>query len=243
MEVSFLGSANAFAAEGRYWSSFIVDGKYQFDAPPTLLPQLKRLGVSLPEIEVIFITHFHGDHFVGLPFLLLEYTYMTPRTKDLYIVGPPGCEAVLEDFAHRVYPNIIKDAGYRRIYMDAEPGKQQKGRLGHLHLLPDEPRQEGRPPRPGLPRPDRRQDPRLHRRHDDVRRSGPARRRRRRLRRRLHLLRRLRPEHMGLDDIKVIRRRISPETTMILTHLDAKPSVNGLANTLVAEDLKTFHFD
>ena len=75
MEITFLGSANAFAAEGRYWSSFIVDGKYQFDAPPTLLPHLKQLGVSLPDIEVIFITHQHADHIGGLEELALTNTY------------------------------------------------------------------------------------------------------------------------------------------------------------------------
>ena len=57
MEVTFLGSSNAFAAEGRYWSSFIVDKKYQFDAPPTLLPQLKQLHIPMEDIEVLFISH------------------------------------------------------------------------------------------------------------------------------------------------------------------------------------------
>jgi ribonuclease BN (tRNA processing enzyme) len=114
MEVTFLGSSNAFASEGRYWSSFIVDRKYQFDAPPTLLPQLKQLKVPLEDIEVLFISHGHGDHFIGLPFLMLEYMYMTKREKDLYIVGPPNCEEWLEDFSNRVYPNITRDAGYKR---------------------------------------------------------------------------------------------------------------------------------
>ncbi len=50
------------------------------------------------------------------------------------------------------------------------------------------------------------------------------------------------PEHMGLDDVKKIRESLSPETTIILTHLNGRPSVNGLANTLIAEDLKTFRF-
>src|SRR5439155_18788084 len=83
MEVTFLGSGNAFASEGRYWSSFLVDRRYLFDAPPTLLAHLKRLKVDLPEIEVIFLSHHHGDHFVGLPFLLLEYLYMSERSKEL----------------------------------------------------------------------------------------------------------------------------------------------------------------
>jgi ribonuclease BN (tRNA processing enzyme) len=243
VEVSFLGSANAFAAEGRYWSSFIVDGKYQFDAPPTLLPQLKRLGVSLPDIEVIFITHFHGDHFVGLPFLLLEYTYMSPRTTDLYIVGPPGCEAILEDFANRVYPNIIKDAGYKRIYIDADPTKEQ--RAGSVtftsfpmnHVKKDGLHALGYRVKIGdktiaytgdtmfceetIPLGDGADVYVVDCTYPEG--SGP--------------------EHMGFEDIKVIRGRISPETTMILTHLSAAPSVNGMANTLVAEDLKMFRFD
>ena len=127
MEVTFLGSSNAFAAEGRYWSSFLVDKHYLFDAPPTLLPHLKQLeGPAYLDIEVLFLTHHHGDHFIGLPFLFLEYMYMTKRTNDLYIVGPPGVEEWIEDFADRCYPNITQDAGYKRIYIDAVPRKQQQ---------------------------------------------------------------------------------------------------------------------
>ncbi len=90
MELTFLGSGNAFASEGRYWSSFLVDRLHQFDAPPTLLAHLKQIGADLPNLETIFLSHHHADHFIGLPFLLLEYLYMTRRTKDLHIVGPPG---------------------------------------------------------------------------------------------------------------------------------------------------------
>jgi ribonuclease BN (tRNA processing enzyme) len=50
------------------------------------------------------------------------------------------------------------------------------------------------------------------------------------------------PEHMGLDDVKVIRGRLSKATKMVLTHMSGTPVLNGLANTLVAEDLKTFRF-
>jgi ribonuclease BN (tRNA processing enzyme) len=50
------------------------------------------------------------------------------------------------------------------------------------------------------------------------------------------------PEHMGIDDVKMIRDRISSDTTMVLTHLGGKPVLNGMKNTLIAEDLKTFTF-
>lgn len=242
MEVSFLGSANAFASEGKYWSSFIVDGKYQFDCPPTLLPQLKRLGVPLGEIEVIFITHFHGDHFVGLPFLLLEYVYITPRTRDLYIVGPPGCEKWLEDFAERVYPRIIKPAGYRRIYIDAKPGEeQQAGPLTFTSLQMNHVKKDGLTA-VGY---------RVKIGDKTIAYTGDT----------MYCDEAVQlgdgadvfvvdctytegcgPEHMGMDDIKVVREHVSPDTTLILTHLNGRPQVNGLANTLAADDLKTFTF-
>jgi hypothetical protein len=47
---------------------------------------------------------------------------------------------------------------------------------------------------------------------------------------------------MGLDDVKIIRDRISSETTMVLTHLNSRPRLNGLSNTLIAEDLIAFKF-
>ncbi len=242
MEISFLGSANAFASEGRYWSSFIVDGKYQFDCPPTLLPQLKQLGVPLEQIEVVFISHFHGDHFVGLPFLLLEYMYMTPRSRDLHIVGPEGCEAWLEDFSARVYPNITREAGYKRVYTEAVPGETQS--VADLtftsfpmnHVKSDGLKALGY---------------RVNIAGKTIAYTGDT----------MFCEEAVSlgdgadvyvvdctypdgggPEHMGLEDIKVIRERISPDTTMVLTHTSRKPALDGLKNVLVAADLQKFRF-
>jgi ribonuclease BN (tRNA processing enzyme) len=241
MEISFLGSSNAFASEGRYWSSFIVNGKYQFDCPPTLLPQLKQMGVPLDEIEVIFISHFHGDHFVGLPFLLLEYMYMTPRTRDLFIVGPPGCEQWLEDFSARVYPNITRESSYRRVYVDACPGNAQSVAGLTFEAFPmnhvkDELQAMGYKVSIDGKVVSYTGDTMFCEeavqlgKGEDVyvvdctypEGSGP--------------------QHMGLDDIKVIRERIGPEPTMVLTHTTSKPVLNGLRNVLIAADLQKFEF-
>lgn len=243
MDVTFLGSSNAFASEGRYWSSFIVDGKYQFDAPPTLLPHLKQLAIPPGDLEVIFITHGHGDHFVGLPFLFLEYVYMTQRTKDLTIVGPPGCEEWLEDFAERVYPNIIREAGYKRVYVEADPSQEEQ-RAGDLtfRAYPMNHAEEQHAGAYGY---------RVCIGDKIVAYTGDT----------MFCEEAVQlgdgadvyvvdctycvdcgPAHMSLDDVKVIRERISPDTQIILTHLNGRPQLNGLANTLIAEDLKTFRF-
>lgn len=241
MEISFLGSSNAFAAEGRYWSSFLVDGKYLFDCPPSVLPQLKQLGKRPEEIEVVFITHGHGDHFVGYPFLLLEYKYGAQRSKDLTVVGPPGVEAWLEDFADRVYPRITQESNYRRHYVDATPGVPlTAGGLEFQAMQMNHVRQDnliacGYRVKIGGRTIAYTGDTMFCEEAvllgdgadiyvvDCTYAEGMS-----------------GPEHMGLDDIRVIRERISPETTMVLTHLGSKPHVNGLNNVLVAEDLKTF---
>ena len=242
MELTFLGSGNAFASQGRYWSSFLVDKLYQFDAPPTLLAHLKQLGADLPNLEVIFLSHHHADHFIGLPFLLLEYVYMTKRSKDLYIVGPPGVEEWMEDFANRCYPEIgSKDAGYKRIYIDAKSHEEQQAGSLKFHSVPMNHvthSMEAFGYRVGI-------------NGKTVAYTGDT----------MFCEEVIAlaegsdvlvmdctytegcgPEHMGLDDLKVIRQRIAPDTKIVLTHLNGQPQLDGLANVLTAQDLKSFHF-
>jgi ribonuclease BN (tRNA processing enzyme) len=243
MELTFLGSGNAFASEGRYWSSFLVDKQYQFDAPPMLLAHLKRIQVDLPNLEAIFLSHHHADHFIGLPFLVLEYAYMTKRTKDLFIVGPPGVEEWMEDFINRCYPEIgNKDAGYRRIYVDASPkSEQQVGSVSFksvpmnhvVHSMEAFGYQVGINGKTVAYTGDTMFCEEIFELADgaDVlvvdctyaEGNGG-------------------PEHMGIEDIKVIRERVPEETALVLTHLNAVPRVEGMRNVLVAEDLKTFKF-
>jgi ribonuclease BN (tRNA processing enzyme) len=119
LEITFLGSGNAFAGD-RYWSSFVLNGRYLFDAPPTLLPHLNKLRIPTLDIAAAFITHFHADHFFGLPFLYLDYEHLSNRTEDLVIVAPPGGEAVIEKVSQLGFAGIVGgDRRYRRIYQQA----------------------------------------------------------------------------------------------------------------------------
>ena len=62
VEVQFLGSGNAFCPDGRLHSLVLIDNKILVDAPPTIIPQLKRANISPSEINTMLITHWHGDH-------------------------------------------------------------------------------------------------------------------------------------------------------------------------------------
>ena len=111
LDLTFIGTGNAFAPT-RYWSSFIANNRVLFDAPPTLLPHLKKLEIDTNAIEAIFISHFHGDHYFGLPFLLLEYAELAPRNRDLTIIGPPGIARRVQSTTDLAFNNVFrKDRG------------------------------------------------------------------------------------------------------------------------------------
>jgi ribonuclease BN (tRNA processing enzyme) len=94
-EVLFVGTGDAFGSGRRRNSAILVRSKGQsllLDCGPTTLGGLKTLGVDPREIGGIVLTHFHGDHSAGIPFLLLDEIFENRRTEPLVILGPPGVE-------------------------------------------------------------------------------------------------------------------------------------------------------
>ncbi|MEX2592298.1 MAG: MBL fold metallo-hydrolase [Anditalea sp.] len=107
-EVTFeiLGCGDAFASGGKFNTCFYVHtSSFQLliDCGATSLLALKKNKISTKEIDVIAISHFHGDHFGGLPFFLLDAS-MHGRTKPLTIISPPGCEEKLQRGIDLFYP-------------------------------------------------------------------------------------------------------------------------------------------
>ena len=90
MRLAFLGTGSAFSLE-RYNGAVVVDGRLLLDAGAPLLPHMHRLGIDPGAIEAIFLTHFHGDHILGLPPFMF-YRGVRP-TVPLTVVGPPGVES------------------------------------------------------------------------------------------------------------------------------------------------------
>ena len=97
MQLRFVGCGDAFGSGGRFNTCFHVTGarvNFLIDCGASSLPALKRQGIARDDIDLVLITHFHGDHLAGLPFLLLDAQF-TRRTRPLVIAGPEGIEARL----------------------------------------------------------------------------------------------------------------------------------------------------
>ncbi len=95
MKVHILGCGDAFGSGGRNQSAYLIEANNRFfllDCGPTTLLAMKRAGFDPKDLDAVFLSHLHGDHFGGLPFLFLEYLYENPRAKPLHLAGPPGTE-------------------------------------------------------------------------------------------------------------------------------------------------------
>ncbi|HVM96938.1 MAG TPA: MBL fold metallo-hydrolase, partial [Candidatus Acidoferrales bacterium] len=132
MRITFLGSADAFCAGGNHQAAYLVEAGGSaclLDCGATTLGGLKRHGIDASRIDAVALSHLHGDHFAGLPFLFLEYIYETPRTRPLDVAGPPGT-------AERV--STLFQTMYRRTGMKPLPFE-----LRFAELLPQQSRRFG----------------------------------------------------------------------------------------------------
>jgi len=93
MQCTILGSGDAFGSGGRHTTCQHLTsgaGTLLVDCGASAMVALGRAGVSASEIDGVVITHLHGDHFGGLPFLLLYEQVESERSKPLTLAGPPG---------------------------------------------------------------------------------------------------------------------------------------------------------
>ena len=97
MEVKILGTGG-FANDGLPFNAFLIDGHVLAETPPDILQSLKRENVPLDAIDTILITHFHGDHCFGLPFLLFNLYLLRggEAVKPLRLMAPQGVQAALK---------------------------------------------------------------------------------------------------------------------------------------------------
>ena len=107
MEITVLGCGDAFGSGGKLQTSFFIQTpkhKVLLDCGATILPALHKHKLSSAEIDAVIITHFHGDHYGGMPYLLLEAAKRYKREKPLTIISPPGLEERLNKLLPLLYP-------------------------------------------------------------------------------------------------------------------------------------------
>ena len=107
VKVQFLGSGDAFGSGGRFQTCIYVQAestRFLIDCGASSLIAMKRFGVEPSTIDQIVLTHLHGDHFGGLPFLIRETQILSKRTNPLTIAGPRGLEERIRGTMEMLFP-------------------------------------------------------------------------------------------------------------------------------------------
>jgi ribonuclease BN (tRNA processing enzyme) len=106
IELKVIGCGDAFANGGRFHTCFYVkspDCNFLIDCGSSAFTSLKQNGIANEDIDVILISHFHGDHYGGIPFILLDANF-SKREKPLTIFTPPGGKEKTEQLFALLYP-------------------------------------------------------------------------------------------------------------------------------------------
>jgi ribonuclease Z len=97
MKLTILGSCSAYPTIDRFTTSQIlqINGKsFLIDCGEGTQIQLRNNKIKFNSIEDILISHLHGDHFFGLPGLILTFNLLG-REKPLNIYGPKGIKKII----------------------------------------------------------------------------------------------------------------------------------------------------
>lgn len=125
LRLTFVGSGDAFGSGGRLQACILLeDGRERvlLDCGTTSLVGLKRLGIDPGSIGLVFLSHLHGDHFGGLPFLILDGQF-SRRELSLGVLGPAGVETRLAETMEALFPGSSKvERKFPFRAMDSEPG-------------------------------------------------------------------------------------------------------------------------
>lgn len=111
VEVRFLGTGDAFGSGGRRQAAIFVRAfgsrlGLLLDAGPGCHAALRAEGLTSESLGVVVLSHFHGDHYGGMPFLELD-AMRAGRIEPLRIIAPPGARerlAALRECLYRRLP-------------------------------------------------------------------------------------------------------------------------------------------
>ncbi len=135
-ELLLVGTSDAFGSGGRNQSAYLLreaGGAVLVDCGATTNGALAQHGVDRDEIDAVVVSHFHGDHFGGIPLLLSAAHYQDRRRRPLLIAGPPDVEARVRAVATALGHPIDESAlGFALRFVELAPGAPQE--IGPLRV-------------------------------------------------------------------------------------------------------------
>lgn len=101
MEIKLIGTGGIFSPFNS--ACAVINKHILIDIPNGSLKQIRRCKYCITDIDTIFITHLHGDHYFDIPFLLLE-KYKDEKAK-IKIIGPAETEKKIKALTKLAFPD------------------------------------------------------------------------------------------------------------------------------------------
>jgi len=123
--ITFLGTGDAFGTDGRLQTCFHVrtrETSLLIDCGASVCISMKRYGIGHDDIDAVLISHYHADHFAGLPFLLIEGRVIG-RTTPLVVAGPGSVAEHVEEATATLFPGAGVEAPFPLRYVDFPAGR------------------------------------------------------------------------------------------------------------------------
>ena len=117
LALTVLGSGDAFSTGGRPYSSYLLEpmedrrGEARaalLDCGPTTVPMLMGMGFDMARLDLVLLSHLHGDHILGMPMVFLDAQFRTKRKNPLVVAGPPGTQAKCEALFRLAYTETVE---------------------------------------------------------------------------------------------------------------------------------------
>ena len=130
VRVQLLGTGDAFGSGGRLHTCFYLaasTARFLIDCGASALISMRRFGVDPNDIDTVFLTHLHGDHFAGLPFLILDYMWESRRKTTLTIAGPRRLEQRTWTLFENMFPRFPEERVTRKLKFVVLEANDTKG--------------------------------------------------------------------------------------------------------------------
>lgn len=125
LRITFLGTGGSLPTRNRNPSAVMVNREGElilFDCGEGTQQQMMRAKTGMMSLSSIFVSHFHADHFLGIPGLIQTMSFLG-RKEPLTIYGPEGTGEFIELFKALGYFNLK----YEIRGVELSPGDTVKG--------------------------------------------------------------------------------------------------------------------
>jgi len=125
--VRFVGSGDSFGSGGRFQTCILVDGpssRFAIDFGTSSLIALAQQGIEHNSLDAIILTHLHGDHCGGVPFLLIDAMLGAKRIRPLTIAGPRDLRRRMDQIREALFPGSrVMTPTFPLTWVEMEPGR------------------------------------------------------------------------------------------------------------------------